>query len=119
MKLMSRLAAVCAALAMSLGIAGTEAYAAPKPAPIPVDARACRDEVPKQIRLVLGPGAVICYGGTVGSMYVDHIYAKGLAAGDYTGIAWCGEEGHQFYPGGFVRLECVVNAMEILPGDWN
>ena len=81
------------------------------------DARPCnRNDRPAQIRLVLAPGAVICYGGTVGSVRVDDIWATGLASGGYTGFVTCTDLRQEFFePNEFVRLDCHVMWIGIIP----
>jgi hypothetical protein len=85
-----------------------------------IDARPCDESDPTpQIRLVLAPGAVICYGGTVGVMRVDDIYARGLASGGYWGYVTCDDlTQYLFDPNDFVRLDCNVIWIGITPPNW-
>jgi hypothetical protein len=112
---------IVASLVPVRGLAGTAHAAGSRPSMRPaIDARPCDDNDPTpQIRLVLAPGAVICYGGFVGSMRVDDIHAVGLAAGGYWGFVTCDDLSQVFFdPGGFVRLDCNVIFIGITPPNW-
>lgn len=85
-----------------------------------IDARPCNDQDPTpQIRLVLGPGAVICYGGTVGSMRVDNVYARGLQSGGYWGFFTCSDLSQTlFEPHEVYNVSCNVIWMGITCPNW-
>lgn len=83
------------------------------------DARPCNSaDKPAQIRLVLPPGAVICYGGTVGTVRVDEIHATGFASGGYTVCVASYSTSVCRKPNQFARLDRKVTLVEIKPGDW-
>lgn len=102
--------------------AGTAAADAGPPS-ILVDARPCDSSDPTpQIRLVLGPGAVVCYGGYHGVIRVDDLYATGLSSGGYWGYVTCNQPPNYpqdlFRPNEFVRLDCPVMWIGITGPDW-
>lgn len=118
MKTLRRLsvALVSFAAVVGAGVPSTAAAVTSTDVSAQVSARKCNTaERPRQIRLVLGPGAVICYGGAVGQLNIDDIYATGLSAGDYTGIIWEAGHGFIFNPGDFVRLDTTVVQLDITP----
>ncbi|WP_394844889.1 hypothetical protein LZC95_48570 [Pendulispora brunnea] len=81
------------------------------------DARPCNEnEQPKQIRFVLAPGAVICYGGLVGALRIDDIYVTGVQAGGYSGYVTC-DNNHQikFSPHEVYYPKCNVRWLGITP----
>ncbi|WP_158889566.1 hypothetical protein [Amycolatopsis anabasis] len=107
MKQIRRLATLAAAVAILLGFSVAPANA--------IDARPCGNEPVPQIRLVLGPGAVVCYGGSVGKMRIDNLRVQGLAAGGYYGYVKSYVYREAFKPGTFHRLDWIVTELEITP----
>ncbi|MFI9387135.1 hypothetical protein [Kutzneria sp. NPDC052558] len=84
-----------------------------------IDVRPCRTEATPQIVLVLGSGGAICYGGYVGSIPVNSLYATHVVAGGYWGSATCSSGGQQFFkPGDIYSLNCVVVSMKITCPNW-
>ena len=86
------------------------------------DARLCNTtQTPRQIRLVLAPGAVICYGGTVGSWNLGQLYVQSLVAGGYWGYLVCENPGSgsgfvQFFkPGDIFLIEDTCQTLAITP----
>jgi hypothetical protein len=107
-------------------MAGTPAQGASAPVgnPAPskrIDARLCdTNQVPKQIRLVLAPGAVICYGGTVGTLDLGELFVQSLVAGGYTGWLRCedpdGSGFQQFFdPGDIEPINDTCQTLAITP----
>jgi len=117
---------VLAALVLALPLVAAGAGSAAATAELPgvqVDARPCSDSDPTpQIRLVLGPGAVVCYGGYRGSLRVDDLWATGLSSGAYWGYVTCNLNPNYpqelFAPNEFVRLDCPVMWIGITGPNW-
>jgi hypothetical protein len=86
-----------------------------------IDARPCdTSQTPKQIRLVLAPGAVICYGGTVGNWDLGQLYVQSLVAGGYWGWLRCEDSGgvgaqHFFQPGDIFSVNDTCQVLAITP----
>ncbi|GAA3777633.1 hypothetical protein GCM10022225_76880 [Plantactinospora mayteni] len=87
-----------------------------------IDARPCNtSQTPRQIRLVLAPGAVICYGGTVGSWDLGELYVQSLVAGGYHGYLVCENSGGgsgfvQFFsPGQIFSINDTCQTLAITP----
>ncbi len=115
-----RMVSVIAAGAAALLLASTGAEAASVNSGLLAGPRPCNDTYPTpQIRLVLGPAAVICYDGHHGSTRVDDIYATGLASGGYWGLVTCTDLKQYFFrPNEFVRLDCEVIWIRITAPNW-
>ncbi|MBN6034207.1 hypothetical protein [Amycolatopsis sp. 195334CR] len=117
---MKKLFVAMAAIAALLGFV-TPVVAAPDATAQPlIDPRPCGNEPVAQIRLVLAAGAVVCYGGSVGSWKVDNLYTTGMSAGGYWGFVTCIEDNRQvfFSPANFYRLDCHVAWIGITPPGW-
>ncbi|MDW5327013.1 hypothetical protein [Plantactinospora sp. KLBMP9567] len=87
-----------------------------------IDARPCNtSQTPRQIRLVLAPGAVICYGGTVGTWDLGQLYVQSLVAGGYWGWLECSNPGQgsgfvQFFqPGDIFPINDTCQTLAITP----
>lgn len=87
-----------------------------------IDARPCNtSQTPRQIRLVLAPGAVICYGGTVGTWNLGQLYVQSLVAGGYWGYLDCSNPGQGsgfrqlFQPGDIHPINDTCQTLAITP----
>ncbi|MGI5211610.1 hypothetical protein [Plantactinospora sp. CA-290183] len=102
--------------------AGSPQVGEPSAPGVLIDARPCNtSQTPKQIRLVLAPGAVICYGGTVGEWDLGQLFVQGLSAGGYHGYLVCENPGQgsgfvQFFsPGQIFRIDDTCQKLAITP----
>lgn len=98
--LITSLSAVTVSLTSTAATTATSVAAASDVEPM-INVRPCNtSERPKQIRLVLAPGAVLCHEGTVGHNNLDNLYVQSVVADGYTGILWCngGATGWIFNP---------------------
>lgn len=110
-----------AVIALGLTAMGGSVSASADPAGVLVDARPCSTSYPKTIRLVLGPGAVVCYGGTVGYNPIDNFWVQSLVAGDYTGALSCNTDVqgigkiYNFRPGDIMSIGRTCYKIAIKP----
>lgn len=105
-------------------VPATAAHTVASQAVPPIDARPCdTSQTPQQIRLVLAPGAVICYGGTVGTWDLGQLHVQSLVAGGYWGWLRCEDAagGYQqfFAPGDFHAINDTCQTLAITPPGWN